>query len=217
MTSKTIVRHKGMVDYHQCWQQMQDFNRQRNENTCDEIWLLEHPPVFTQGLNGKPEHILDLHNIPLVKTDRGGQVTYHGPGQLIAYILFDVKRNKQGVRQLVSGMEQAVIQYLQHHQIQAQAKKEAPGVYVEGAKIAALGLRVKQGGSYHGLSFNVDMDLTPFSYINPCGYQGLQVSSLQQLGLGYNVAQVKDELLDCLCEQFKIAPQNIEHVYESET
>ena len=204
------------MDYQQCWQQMQDFNTGRNANTCDEIWLLEHPPVFTLGLNGKPEHIFDLHNIPLIKTDRGGQVTYHGPGQLIAYLLFDIKRNKQGVRQLVSGMERAVIQYLHHHQIQAQAKKEAPGVYVEGAKIAALGLRVKQGGSYHGLSFNVDMDLRPFSYINPCGYEGLQVSSLQQLGLGYNVAQVKGELLDCLCEQFTIAPQNIEHIYESE-
>jgi len=213
---KIIVRYRGLQDYSECWQQMQTFNATRNKNTPDEIWLLEHPAVFTLGLNGKPEHILDLHNIPLVNTDRGGQITYHAPGQLIAYLLFDLRRNKQGVRQLVTQMEQAVINLLQQYQIKSSAKKEAPGVYVNGEKIAALGLRVKRGGSYHGLSLNIDMDLKPFSYINPCGYKGLKVTSLQQLAVMYNSEQVKERLLTCLFEQFNIDPSQIEFIHESE-
>ena len=216
MQKKLIVRHLGLEDYLSCWQRMQSFNAARDKTTTDEIWLLEHEPVFTLGLNGQPEHILDLHGIPLVKTDRGGQVTYHAPGQLICYILFDLRRSKQGVRQLVTQMEQAVINFLQQQGIISSAKKDAPGVYVDGAKIAALGLRVKQGGSYHGLSLNVDLDLAPFDYINPCGYKGLRVSSLQQLGVMYNMAQVKEEMLHYLCQQFAIEHRYIEHIHESE-
>ena len=214
---KIIVRDRGLQDYSTCWQQMQTFNAERNKNTADEIWLLEHPAVFTLGLNGKSEHILDLHNIPLVNTDRGGQITYHAPGQLIAYLLFDIRRSKQGVRQLVTHMEQAVIDLLQQYQIEASAKKDAPGVYVNNEKIAALGLRVKQGGSYHGLSLNIDLDLTPFGYINPCGYKGLKVTSLQQQGVMYNSEQVKAQLLNCLLAQFNIEPHHIEHIHESKT
>ena len=210
-----IVRYLGIQDYLPVWQQMQAFNAAREANTDDEIWLLEHRPVFTLGLNGDPEHILDAGRIPVVETDRGGQVTYHGPGQLIAYLLFDVRRNKLGVRQIVSGMEQAVIDLLAQHGVQAHAKKHAPGVYVGESKIASLGLRVKRGGTYHGLSLNVDMDVTPFQRINPCGYPGLQLLNMSDLGLGYTVDQIGEQLLNTLCRQFEI--QNISKVYESET
>jgi lipoyl(octanoyl) transferase len=193
---------------------MQDFNSTRQPQTEDEIWLLQHPPVFTLGLNGKHEHVLDAGEIPLVECDRGGQVTYHGPGQLIAYLLVDVKRNKLGVRQMVTAMEQAVIDLLQEDGISAYAKKQAPGVYVDEAKIAALGLRVKRGGSYHGLSLNVNMDLAPFQQINPCGYPGLKTVNMCDLGPGYNIDQVADRLLAHLCRQFAI--DKISKVYESE-
>lgn len=210
----TVVRHLGLQDYVSTWQRMQQFNQTRDQSTADEIWLLQHPAVFTLGLNGKKEHVLDAGDIPLVETDRGGQVTYHAPGQLIAYILFDLKRNKRGVRDLVTGLEQAVINLLAADNIRAEAKKEAPGVYVNDEKIAALGLRVKQGGSYHGLSLNVDMDLSAFNRINPCGYPDLQVTSLKQQGLNYDVEQAEKKLLPLLCQQFGI--QEITEVYESE-
>ncbi|MDH5766197.1 MAG: lipoyl(octanoyl) transferase LipB [Gammaproteobacteria bacterium] len=199
-----IVRHLGMQEYSQVWQQMTSFNQQRNQHTRDEIWLLQHPPVFTLGLNGKKEHVIDAGGIPLVETDRGGQVTYHGPGQLIAYILFDLRRRKEGVRHIVSRLEQSVIDYLAAKNISAKGRKDAPGVYVDNEKIAALGLRVRQGGCYHGLSLNVDMDLTPFEQINPCGFPGLKVTSMGKLGLEETVEQAMQDYLLFLCRQFAI-------------
>lgn len=207
-----MVRHLGMQPYLDVWQRMQAFNAGRDSSSADEIWLLQHPPVFTLGLNGKPEHVLDAGDIPLVQADRGGQVTYHGPGQLIAYLMFDVRRHQLGVRQMVSGLEQSVVDLLADDNIEAYANPKAPGVYVDGAKIAALGLRVKSGGTYHGLSLNVDMDLSPFQRINPCGYPGLQVINLRDLGLGYTVPQTAERLLDKLCNRFHI--QDIQNSHE---
>lgn len=198
------VRYFGVCDYTDIFQRMQSFNQSRNADTADEIWLLQHWPVFTLGLNGKAEHVLDAGDIPVIKTDRGGQVTYHGPGQLIIYILFDVRRNQLGIRDMVTRLELSVIDFLASQNIEAVARKDAPGVYVQDKKIAALGLRIKSGGSYHGLSLNVDMDLSPFSRINPCGYAGLEVTSLQQLGLRYSVDDVAKELLKNLQHQFGI-------------
>lgn len=185
-----LVRRLGCRDYLPVWHAMQRFTAQRRGESPDEVWLVEHPPVFTLGLNGKPHHVLDARDIPLIHTDRGGQVTYHGPGQLVAYLLFDLKRHGLGVRSLVSLIEQSVIDLLADYGIQAQARKDAPGVYVAGAKIAALGLRIKQGCSYHGLSLNIAMDLEPFSRINPCGYEGLHVTQLSDLGIIQDVDSV---------------------------
>jgi lipoyl(octanoyl) transferase len=199
-----IVRDLGVCDYAEIFQRMQAFNQTRQADTADEIWLLQHYPVFTLGLNGKSEHVLDAGDIPLIQTDRGGQVTYHGPGQLIVYILFDVRRNALGIRDIVTRLEQSVIDYLATENIVAVTRKAAPGVYVNAQKIAALGLRVKRGSCYHGLSLNVDMDLAPFSQINPCGYAGLEVTSLQQLGLQYSVQQVAPILLKNIQQQFGI-------------
>lgn len=202
--SRTVprVQRLGRRDYTATWQAMRAFTEQRTADTADEIWLLEHPPVFTLGLNGKPEHLLAPGDIPLVKTDRGGQVTYHGPGQLIAYLLLDLKRRGLGVKEMVSRMEQAVIDLLAAEGIEGQRRVGAPGIYVEGKKIAALGLRVRRGCSYHGLSLNVDMDLAPFSRINPCGFEGLQTTQLRELRQGIDKAQVADELLRQLLRQF---------------
>lgn len=177
------IRHLGQQDYLSCWQKMQDYTLARDENSTDEIWIVEHPPVFTQGLNGKPEHLLQVSDIPVVNTDRGGQITYHAPGQLVVYILVDIKRRELGVRQLVTTLEQAMIDTLSQYGLQAIAKAEAPGVYIQDKKIGSVGLRIKKGCSYHGLSLNNNMDLSPFSYINPCGYQGLQVTQLVDLGV----------------------------------
>jgi len=196
------VQRLGQRDYAATWQAMRAFTERRTADTADEIWLLEHPPVFTLGLNGKPEHLLAPGDIPLVKTDRGGQVTYHGPGQLIAYLLLDLKRRGLGVKEMVSRMEQAVIDLLAAEGIEGQRRAGAPGIYVEGKKIAALGLRVRRGCSYHGLSLNVDMDLAPFSRINPCGFEGLQTTQLRELRPGIDKAQVADELLRQLLRQF---------------
>lgn len=176
--AKLKVKNFGLADYHESWQAMRDFTNQRDTQTEDELWLIEHPPVFTQGQAGKPEHILDTSSIPIVQTDRGGQVTYHGPGQLVAYPLLDLKRLKLGVRDLVTALEKTVIELLYNYGIQSAAKADAPGVYVEGKKIASLGLRVRRGCSYHGVAINIDMDLTPFLQINPCGYQDLEMAQL---------------------------------------
>ena len=177
--SELIVRHLGMRDYETVWREMQHFTDTRTADSADEIWLLEHPPVFTLGLNGKPEHILNPGSIPVVKCDRGGQVTYHGPGQLIVYLLLDLRRHALGVKALVSKIEQAVIDLLEENGIHGKRREGAPGIYVDGAKIAALGLRIRKGCSYHGLSLNVDMDLEPFSRINPCGFEGLATDQLR--------------------------------------
>lgn len=171
----------GHQDYQQTWQAMIDFTNERTIETEDELWVVEHPGVFTQGIAGKPEHELNIQNIPLIKTDRGGQVTYHGPGQLIIYCLIDLKRNGFGVKKMVSIIENSIIQMLELYSIKAHLKDGAPGVYVDHAKIAALGLKVKHGKTYHGLSVNIDMSLSPFSQINPCGYQGLKVTQLSDL------------------------------------
>lgn len=190
-----IIKDLGLVDFQQTCQAMQEFTAQRDENTQDELWLLEHHSVFTQGINGKAEHIFNTHDIPVIKTDRGGQVTYHGPGQLIAYTLFDLKRRKMGVRQMVSYLENSIISLLNEFGIAVKSHPDAPGVYVDSRKIASLGLRVKHGACYHGLSLNVDMDLTPFSYINPCGLQGMEMIDLNSLSTDVNMAQVKQQLL----------------------
>ncbi|NOQ81267.1 MAG: lipoyl(octanoyl) transferase LipB [Methylophaga sp.] len=196
-----IVKDLGLVDYQQTCEAMQQFTAQRDENTEDELWLVEHPAVFTQGLNGKDEHILNTGNIPVVKTDRGGQITYHGPGQLIAYTLFDLKRKKIGVREMVSRLENSVISLLDELGIKSQSRSDAPGVYVDDRKIAALGLRVKRGACYHGLSLNVAMDLSPFLNINPCGYQGMEVIDIKSLGHELTMEQAKQQFVSALNSQ----------------
>jgi len=190
-----IVKNLGLVDYQQTCEAMQEFTAKRDEHTEDELWLVEHPPVFTQGLNGKDEHILNVGDIPVVKTDRGGQITYHGPGQLIAYTLFDLKRQKIGVREMVSHLENSVINLLDKLGIKALSRSDAPGVYVNECKIAALGLRVKRGSCYHGLSLNIDMDLSPFLNINPCGYQGMEVIDLKSLGHQLTMEQAQQQFV----------------------
>jgi lipoyl(octanoyl) transferase len=176
------IRWLGTQDYLSCWQAMQAFTNHRTENTIDEIWLLEHLPVFTQGQNGKPEHVLNPGEIPIVQTDRGGQITYHGPGQLMVYTLIDLKRKKLSVRELVTQLEQAVVELLSEYQICANAKREAPGVYVDEKKICSIGLRIRRGCAYHGIAFNISMDLEPFSRINPCGFSSLKMTQFSTLG-----------------------------------
>jgi lipoic acid synthetase len=180
--SSPTVKWLGRVDYVPTWREMQRITDTRDEHTPDEIWLLEHPPVFTQGLNGNPDHVLAAGDIPVVQIDRGGQVTYHGPGQLVVYPLIDIRRAGLGVRDLVTALERAVIDYCASLGIHAECRKNAPGVYVDGRKVASVGLRIRRGASYHGLAFNVNMDLEPFQRINPCGYAGLQMTQLSQLG-----------------------------------
>ena len=188
------VKYLGRVDYQATWRAMQEFTAQRDADTPDEIWLLEHPPLFTLGQAGKREHILQETDIPIIPIDRGGQVTYHGPGQVIAYVLLDLKRRGYGVRELVQRLEQAVIDLLAAYGIAADRRAQAPGVYVAERKIAALGLRIKRGMSYHGLALNVDMDLAPYRYINPCGYEGLEVTQLRALGVEENPEAVARQL-----------------------
>lgn len=201
MQTELTVRQLGHRDYTPVWRAMQTFNQARRADTADEIWLVEHPPVYTLGLNGKRDHVLNAGDIPLVQTDRGGQVTYHGPGQLVAYLLFDLKRHGLGVRSLVSLIEQSIIRLLADYGINSEARHDAPGVYVDGAKLAALGLRIKRGCSYHGLSLNIDMDLSPFSRINPCGYHGLKVTQLAQLGVTAGMDSVATALLEQISSQ----------------
>ena len=174
------VRRLGIMAYEECWKAMQEFTDQRGPDTEDELWLLQHPPVFTQGQAGRAEHLLMPGDIPVVQSDRGGQVTYHGPGQWIVYLLLDLRRHHLGVRDLVDLIEQSIVALLQRQGIDAAPRADAPGVYVAGAKIASLGLRIRRGCSYHGLAFNIDMDLEPFSRINPCGHEGLQVTTLRR-------------------------------------
>lgn len=189
------VRHLGRREYTTVWHDMQTFTDKRNASTPDEIWVVEHQPVYTLGLNGKHEHILNAAGIPIVQCDRGGQVTYHGPGQIVVYFLLDLRRRNMGVKTLVHILEQAVIDLLDQYEIPAQRKDKAPGVYVNGEKVSALGLRVRKGCSYHGLSLNVDMDLAPFSHINPCGYEGLTTTQLKALGVNATIKQVTEALL----------------------
>lgn len=181
MTDIINIRWLGLQDYASCWKAMQDFTNQRDQDTPDEIWLLEHNPVFTQGQNGKQEHLLHTGDIPVVQTDRGGQVTYHGPGQLMVYTLIDVKRKHLNVRELVTLLEKSVIDLLAAYDIHAEAKREAPGVYVDGKKICSIGLRIRRGCAYHGIAFNVSMDLEPFTRINPCGFTALEMTQFSAL------------------------------------
>lgn len=190
-----VVRTLGLVEYEPTWQRMQAFTAQRTSETPDEIWLLEHPPVYTLGIAGKAEHLPRVDNgIPIVHIDRGGQITYHGPGQLVAYLLLDMRRRGLSVRPLVRRMEQAVIDLLGEYGIAARGDETAPGVYVGAAKIAALGLRIKHGCCYHGLALNIDMDLSPFHAINPCGYRGLEVTQLRDCGVTETIERIADRL-----------------------
>ncbi len=192
------IRRLGLTDYRPTWDAMRRFTDDRGPETADEIWLTEHPPVFTQGLNGRAEHLLAPGDIPVVQIDRGGQVTFHGPGQLVLYCLLDLQRLGIGVKGLVGTIEKSVIELLAEYAIDAKTMAGAPGVYVDGAKIAALGLRVRKGCCYHGLSLNIDMDLEPFARINPCGYRGLEVTQLVDLGVATDVARTGDRLAQLL-------------------
>jgi lipoyl(octanoyl) transferase len=187
---------------------MQKFTDTRAANTPDEIWLLEHDPVYTLGMNGDPSHVLQAGDIPVVQIDRGGQVTYHGPGQLVVYPLIDVRRAGLGVRDLVTALERAVIDYAARFGVPAECRANAPGVYVNGAKLASVGLRIRRNGSYHGLALNVNMDLEPFTRINPCGYAGLAMTQLAALGGTLDVAQAAQEFAPLLLERLATAPSS---------
>ena len=194
ISDSLIIRTLGQQDYTPVWQAMLSFTEQRDDSSNDEIWLLEHRPVYTLGRNGKKEHILTETDIPVVEIDRGGQVTYHGPGQLVAYLLIDIKRRSLGVRKLVTLIEQSIIDTLQEYHLHAYARKEAPGVYIDDAKIAALGLRIKRGCSFHGLSLNLAMDLGPFLQINPCGFENLEVVQLSDYIEKVDATRVQQQL-----------------------
>ncbi|KQH83961.1 MULTISPECIES: lipoyl(octanoyl) transferase LipB [Vibrio] len=202
MDNQLVVRRLGRQDYHPVWQAMHDFTDQRNDTTRDEVWLVEHNPVFTQGQAGKAEHLLNTGDIPVVQSDRGGQVTYHGPGQIVAYFLINLRRKKLGVRELVTDIENLVINTLNAYNIDAAARPDAPGVYVEGKKICSLGLRIRKGCSFHGLALNVNMDLSPFLRINPCGYQGMEMVQVSDLGGPARIEDVEQQLIKELVSLF---------------
>ncbi len=195
MNNSLVVRQLNQEDYTTVWQAMQNFTDNRDSETLDEVWLVEHPAVFTQGQAGKEEHLLAPGNIPIVKVDRGGQVTYHGPGQQVLYVLVNLKRRKIGVRQLVTLIENSIIASLADYNITATAKPDAPGVYVDNKKVASLGLRVRKGCSFHGLALNVNMDLSPFNLINPCGYAGLEMVQTVDMGGPDNTLEAGDSLV----------------------
>ncbi|WP_217540868.1 lipoyl(octanoyl) transferase LipB [Vibrio metschnikovii] len=202
MDNPLVIRRLGRQDYLPVWQAMHQFTDQRDEQTADEIWLVEHHPVFTQGQAGKAEHLLNPGNIPVVQSDRGGQVTYHGPGQLVVYVLINLRRKKLGVRELVTGIEQLVIDTLKNYHINSAARPDAPGVYVDGKKICSLGLRIRKGCSFHGLALNVNMDLSPFLRINPCGYQGMEMVQVCDLGGPDNLAEIEQQMIQELVRLF---------------
>ncbi len=199
-----LVRHLGLADYEEVWSAMRAFVAARTPDSEDELWFVQHPPVFTLGLAGSRSHLLNPGNIPVVASDRGGQVTYHGPGQLVAYTLLDLRRFNLGPRELVRRLEGAILATLSHYQIAGLRRPGAPGVYVGDAKIASLGLRIRKHCSYHGLALNIAPDLTPFSFINPCGYAGLQVTSMQALGHTVTVKQVCQVLESALQQAFAL-------------
>ncbi len=201
---QVITRYLGMQEYLPIWEAMRTFTDVRSTSQQSELWLLEHYPVFTQGQAGKAEHLLDPGDVPVVETDRGGQITYHGPGQLVVYLLVNLRANGLGIRQLVTAMEQSVIDFLAAFNVIAVARADAPGVYVGGRKIAALGLRVRRGCTYHGLALNVDMDLAPFARINPCGYAGLEVTQLRDLGIHMGLPDAGVALLPHLCHHLRL-------------
>ncbi|HEX4300224.1 MAG TPA: lipoyl(octanoyl) transferase LipB [Gammaproteobacteria bacterium] len=196
--NRPVIKHLGRVPYEPTWRAMEKFTLGRGPATPDEIWFLEHPPVFTLGMAGKMEHVLAPGDIPLVQIDRGGQVTYHGPGQLVVYPLLDLRRLKLGVRELVEALENSVIDTLETYGIEARNRREAPGVYVDARKVCSIGIRVRRGCSYHGIAFNVAMDLEPFQRINPCGYAGLEMTQVSALGGPVRVQQVAEDLAPAL-------------------
>ncbi|ETX09879.1 octanoyltransferase [Marinomonas ushuaiensis DSM 15871] len=200
MTLDLICRDLGVVEYSEAWARMKNFTQTRSKDDADEIWLLEHPSLFTQGQAGKEEHLLAPGDIPVIQVDRGGQITYHGPGQLVAYVLIDLKRLGIGVRDLINVLESAIVQVLAKNIINAYPKPDAPGVYINEQKIASLGLRVSRGCSFHGLALNVDMDLTPFDRINPCGYQGLKMVDMKRLNNDVVLSNIKIQLASQLAE-----------------
>jgi len=206
------IKDLGMQDYAETYKAMRDFTMQRDLNTEDQIWLLEHPSVYTLGLAGKTEHLLNTAAIPVIKTDRGGQVTYHGPGQLMAYLLIDLKQRPYTIKKLVSLMEMSVIDYLQDCGIKANRKTGAPGVYIEDEKIAALGIRVRKGGTYHGLALNINMDLEPFEGINPCGYEGMVCTQLINYKKDITLAEAKSNLSDYLLKYLDRSSDVLSHV-----
>lgn len=211
MTIQLRIRKLGVADYQTAWDAMRAFTDARDENTPDEIWLLQHPRVFTQGQAGKVEHVLAPGDIPVIQVDRGGQVTYHGPGQIVGYLLIDLRRRKLGVRALVTAIENSIIAVLARYGIDSMARPDAPGVYLRnGAKIAALGLRVRHGCTFHGLSLNIAMDLEPYARINPCGFSGLQVTQLKDLTeAAPSLAIVEEQLSETLCAQLDYDPKTI--------
>ncbi|MGF1839948.1 lipoyl(octanoyl) transferase LipB [Vibrio atlanticus] len=200
MQNKLIVKKLGRQDYEPVWKAMHKFTDERTDEDVDQIWLVEHNPVFTQGQAGKAEHVLNAGDIPVIQSDRGGQVTYHGPGQLVAYFLINIRRKKFGVRDLVTHIENLVINTLKAYNIDSTARPDAPGVYVDGKKICSLGLRIRRGCSFHGLALNVDMDLSPFQRINPCGYQGMKMAQVSQLGGPSELENVEQQLIQELVE-----------------
>lgn len=196
--NEIIVRNLGLQDYQDVWQDMREFTDSRTSDTADEIWLVEHPAVFTLGQRVKREHLLNPGDIPIIQSDRGGQVTYHGPGQQVAYVLLDLKRHSLNVRQLVSLLENSIIDLLATYQLIAASKCDAPGVYIDNRKIASVGLRIRRGYSYHGLAFNVAMDLEPFSRINPCGFAGLEMTQLRDWHPDVTIEKVANQLIEKL-------------------
>ena len=196
--AQPVVRRLGRVKYEPIWETMRFFNQARGPATPDEIWLLEHEPVFTLGLAGRPQHVLDAGGVPVVHCDRGGQVTYHGPGQAVAYVMLDLKRRNLGVKELVRRLEQSVIDVLHGYGLAGRRREGMPGVYIGDEKIAAVGLRIANGCSYHGVALNVDVDLAPFARIDPCGYPGLVTTRLADFGVTEDLEQVQDRLLECL-------------------
>ncbi|EOK5974120.1 lipoyl(octanoyl) transferase LipB [Vibrio parahaemolyticus] len=196
MQHQLVVKRLGRQDYESVWKAMHEFTDQRTEETPDEVWLVEHNPVFTQGQAGKAEHLINTGDIPVVQSDRGGQVTYHGPGQLVAYFLINLRRKKLGVRDLVTTIENLVINTLKAYNIDSAARPDAPGVYVDGKKICSLGLRIRKGCSFHGLALNVNMDLTPFLRINPCGYAGMEMVQVSQFNGPSDVETVEKQLIE---------------------
>jgi lipoyl(octanoyl) transferase len=202
MSDSPLIRHLGLAPYEPVWRAMQKFTDERQDATRDEIWFVEHPPVFTLGLNASREHLLAPGDIPVVQIDRGGQVTYHGPGQLMIYPLLNLRRRKLGVRDLVVALENAVIDYVANFSISASGSRSAPGVYVEGAKLASVGLRIRRGACYHGMALNVSLDLSPFERINVCGFKDLRVTRLEDLEVKLSVEAVAQGLLPHLLRQF---------------
>lgn len=195
MQHQLVVKRLGRQDYEPVWKAMHEFTDQRTDDTPDEVWLVEHNPVFTQGQAGKAEHLINTGDIPVVQSDRGGQVTYHGPGQLVAYFLINLRRKKLGVRDLVTHIENLVINTLKAYNIDSAARPDAPGVYVDGKKICSLGLRIRKGCSFHGLALNVNMDLGPFLRINPCGYEGMEMVQVSQIGGPEDIEAVEKQLI----------------------